>query len=97
MSDLRIGRKTKVKMNKYKKFIWGGIAVIAIGGFALFNANLNLQNDSGVIYKANIEALAIENEPASCFPNPSPCGGPDDKGRCQSTNCINCKDNYGCQ
>jgi hypothetical protein len=80
-------------MKRYRRFIWGGIAAIAIGGFAMFNASLNLQNELGIIYKANIEALAIgENALVSCFPNPTPCGGTDENCRCKSYNCINCKD-----
>jgi hypothetical protein len=82
---------------KFKKFIWCGIAAIVIGGFAMFNASLNSQNESGAIYKANIEAMTTsESGPASCFPQPTPCGGPDANGRCKASNCINCMDNHGC-
>jgi hypothetical protein len=47
-------------MKKFRKFIWGGIAAVAIGGFAMFNASLNSQNGLSAIHKANLEALADE-------------------------------------
>jgi hypothetical protein len=47
-------------MNKFKKFIWVGIAAVAIGGFAIFNVSLNSQNGLSTIHKANLEALSQE-------------------------------------
>jgi hypothetical protein len=52
-------------MKKYQKFIWSGIAAIAIGGFAAFNASLNSQNGLSTIHKANVEALAVEGDPCN--------------------------------
>jgi hypothetical protein len=47
-------------MNKFKKFIWGGIAAVAIGGFAIFNVSLNSQNglSSSSVFLQNLEALS---------------------------------------
>jgi hypothetical protein len=36
-------------MKRFRKFILGGIAAVAIGGFAMFNVSLNSQNG---VYKA---------------------------------------------
>jgi hypothetical protein len=46
-------------MNK-RRFIWGGIAAVVVGGLAVFNVSLNSQNAVSTIYKANVEALASE-------------------------------------
>jgi hypothetical protein len=49
-------------MNKYKRFIWMGIVAIAVGGFAMFNVSLNLQNnDMSRILMINAEALTTES------------------------------------
>ncbi|MDR0603700.1 MAG: hypothetical protein LBG80_05275 [Bacteroidales bacterium] len=47
-------------MNRFNRFIWCGIAAIAIGGFAVFNVSLNSQTGSSTIYMANVEALTGE-------------------------------------
>jgi hypothetical protein len=54
-------------MNKYRRFIWSGIAAIAIGGFAMFNASLNSQNGLSTIHKANMEALATESSNSATY------------------------------
>jgi hypothetical protein len=45
-------------MKEFRKFIWCGIAAVAIGGFAAFNVSLNSQSSLSTIYMANVEALA---------------------------------------
>jgi hypothetical protein len=59
---------------KFKKFIWCGIAAVAIGGFATFNASLNSQSGLSTVVKTNLEALsyeAKENEPCYAGENNS--------------------------
>jgi hypothetical protein len=51
-------------LKKMKKKILGGIAVLAIAVVAAWNVNLSSQsNDLSDISLANVEALAIENDP----------------------------------
>jgi hypothetical protein len=50
-------------MKKFRRFIWGGIAAVAIGGFAMFNVSLNSQSNSSSISLLNIEALATCESP----------------------------------
>jgi hypothetical protein len=45
---------------KFKKFIWCGIAAVAIGGFVVFNVSLNSQSGLSTVVMTNVEALSNE-------------------------------------
>jgi hypothetical protein len=69
-------------MKKFYKFILGGIVVVAIAAFAMFNVGLNSQSDNlSAISLRNIEVLAEESsvictgcsESCAGFINGYPC------------------------
>jgi hypothetical protein len=50
-------------MKKFNRIIWGGIAAVAIGGFATFNVGFNSLKGSSTIHMANVEALTSCESP----------------------------------
>jgi hypothetical protein len=85
---------------KMKKKILGGIIaivlVVVIAAFCAMNIYFNSgKSNLSEMATINIEALASSEGGNGC--SATPCGGPDNNGRCQASNCVNCKDLYGCQ
>jgi hypothetical protein len=54
-------------MKKIRRFICGGIATVAIGGFTVFNASLSSQNSLSAVYLFNVEALTTPENNNTCI------------------------------